>query len=333
LQQAYRLYTLALAGDPELGAMNRLKEIKGLSVQARWRLAAAYLVAGKKDAASQLIANVSDNADSYPASNNTYGDSNRDLAMIMETYLLLGKTEKALQLAQKVSKALSSDYISTQSAAFGLISMSRLAAKMGSGATAYEWELNGVKQSTGSRGRVFEEIAIKPQQSVNITFTNKGQGELYVRLIGRSKPLTDVLPPAANGLNLYVKYTDADGKELDVSALRQGTEFYANVTVQNVSGEYLTDIALTQIVASGWEIFNNRLFNEAAEPPAYTYQNIRDDRVISYFNLQNGYSATFKVRLQAAYCGRFYLPAVVCETMYKPEDQSKTKGRWVEVKQ
>ena len=32
--QAYRLYTLALAGAPELGAMNRMKELKDLSMQA-----------------------------------------------------------------------------------------------------------------------------------------------------------------------------------------------------------------------------------------------------------------------------------------------------------
>ena len=47
LEQAYRLYTLALAGVPETGAMNRLKELKNLSAQARWQLAAAYALAGK----------------------------------------------------------------------------------------------------------------------------------------------------------------------------------------------------------------------------------------------------------------------------------------------
>jgi uncharacterized protein YfaS (alpha-2-macroglobulin family) len=333
LQQAYRLYSLALAGEPELGAMNRLKESGALSVQALWRLAAAYAVAGKKDAANQLVSNAGDRLDAYPASNNTYGDSYRDLAMIMETCLLLGKTEKALQLAQKVSSALSSDYISTQSATFGLIAMSKLAAKMGSGKVAYEWELNGVKQPHGNQGRILEEISIKPQNNIRVTFTNSGQGELFVRLIGRSKPLTDKLPPVANGLNLYVDYTGTDGKKLDVSSLRQGTEFYANVIVQNVSGEYLTDIALSQIFASGWEIFNNRLFNETGGTSGYTYQDVRDDRVLTYFNLQNGYSASFKVRLQAAYCGRFYLPAVACEPMYKPVAHSKTKGCWVEVVQ
>ena len=41
LMQAYRLYTLALAGSPNKGAMNRLKE-KQLNKTAQYMLAAAY---------------------------------------------------------------------------------------------------------------------------------------------------------------------------------------------------------------------------------------------------------------------------------------------------
>lgn len=332
LQQAYRLYTLALAGQAELGAMNRLKEMSDLSVQARWRLAAAYAVAGKKDVANQLISKASDKIDPYEVSNNTYGDSYRDMAMIMETQLLLGNVSKALSLSKEVSKALSSPYISTQSASYALIAMSELAEKMGKGNMSYEWTLNGVKQPNGNMSKVFQEISIKPQEHINISFDNLGEGEIYVRLVGRTKPFVDNSPAKNEGLNLYVKYIDLEGKELDVFTLRQGTEFYANVIVQNVSGQYLTDLALTQIFASGWEIFNSRLFGDNVDQSA-NYQDIRDDRVLTYFNLNNGYSKAFKVRLQAAYCGRFYLPAVVCETMYKPEDQAKTTGRWVEVVQ
>ncbi len=54
LTQAYRLYTLALAGKPELAAMNRLRESKDLSNDAKWRLAAAYALAGKKNVAEQI---------------------------------------------------------------------------------------------------------------------------------------------------------------------------------------------------------------------------------------------------------------------------------------
>ncbi|MCK5170761.1 MAG: alpha-2-macroglobulin, partial [Bacteroidales bacterium] len=41
LIQAYRLYTLALAGEPEIGAMNRLREMPNLNIQSKWRLAAS----------------------------------------------------------------------------------------------------------------------------------------------------------------------------------------------------------------------------------------------------------------------------------------------------
>lgn len=336
LQQAYRLYTLALADEPELGAMNRLKEMNNLSVQARWRLAAAYAIAGKKDAATQLVNNVSDKVDKYSFNNNTYGSCARDMAMIMETYILLGRTDKALVLAREVSKDLSARYISTQTASYGLMAMSKLAEKMGKGIITYEWTLNGEKQPTGTTGNVFQEISIKPQEKVNIVFSNKGEGEIFVRLLGRTQPLIDNSPAQNNGTNLFVKYVDENGKEIDVTSLKQGTEFYASVIVQNISGQYMTDMVLSQIFASGWEIFNNRLYNEGAVGTAnssYNYQDIRDDRVYTYFNIGSGYSMSFKVRLQAAYCGRFYLPAVSTEAMYSPDEQSRTTGMWVEVKQ
>lgn len=335
LQQAYRLYTLALANEPELGAMNRLKEMKDLSVQARWRLAAAYAIAGKKDAALQLINTAPVVFDKYSVYNNTYGSSARDMAMIMETNLLLGRTEKALALAPEISEELSSNYMSTQTVAYGLIAMSQLAEKMGKGLIAYDWTLNDVPQKAQSTGLVFQEYTIKPQENINVNITNKGEGQLYVRLIGRTQPLVDNMPDTSNGINLYVKYVNENGNEIDVKSLKQGTEFYALVVVQNVSGEAVMDLALNQIFASGWEIFNNRLFNSGAEnsSTSFNYQDIRDDRVMTFFNLGNGYSTSVKVRLQAAYCGRFYLPAITCEAMYKPQTQARTTGMWVEVKQ
>ncbi len=333
LQQAYRLYTLALVGEPELGAMNRLKEMKEISNQARWRLAAAYLIAGKTDAANQLLRSATETVDRYSFNNNTYGSSARDEAMIMETYLLMDQTDKALKLSFNVAESLNSDYVTTQTAAFGLIAMSKLAEKMGKGAISYEWELNGVKQSPVNSGKPYSELDIKPQEKVNVKFTNNSGGELYVRLIGRSKPIASTVPPIKGNVNLYVTYENESGQEIKVSSLPQGTEFYAKVVVQNVSGQSLTDLALTNIFASGWEIFNTRLYGGGSATGGYNYQDIRDDRVLTYFNLGAGYSQTFRIKLQAAYCGRFYLPAVSCEAMYNPEEQSRTSGQWVEVKQ
>ncbi|MGN6615635.1 MAG: alpha-2-macroglobulin family protein, partial [Ilyomonas sp.] len=78
LSQAYRLYLLALAKTPELGAMNLLKEFKFLTPEAKWRLAAAYQLIGQSQVALQLISNlpVSFPERSYPGF--TFGSELRD---------------------------------------------------------------------------------------------------------------------------------------------------------------------------------------------------------------------------------------------------------------
>lgn len=334
-QQAYRLYVLALANQPELGAMNRLKEEKNLRIQARWRLAAAYALAGRKDAANELISGKSNNIDKYSFNNDTYGSYGRDLAMTIETYTLMDQTKEAVRLAQVLAKEVSSSsYLTTQTSAYSLVALSKLADKLGTSAISYEWELNGKKQKSDKTNKVYHEVSIDPQTLINVNLKNTGDGTIYARLVGMTQPIVDKQQAQSKGVNINVRYADAAGNMLDVSRLKQGTEFYAAVTLSNSTGIFLTDLTLSQIFPSGWEIFNTRLFDENSSGIAYTgynYQDIRDDRVYTYFNLESNRSKTFVIRLQAAYQGRFYLPAVACEAMYNPEEQSRTTGQWVEV--
>jgi hypothetical protein len=68
-----------------------------------------------------------------------------------------------------------------------------------------------------------------------------------------------------------------------------------------------------------------------SDQPAY--QDIRDDRVYSYFDLEPNHSLTFRIRLNASYLGRFYLPSVICEAMYDHTIGSCRHGQWVEIKE
>ena len=95
LEQAYRLFTLALAGEPEMGAMNRLKEEKVLSLQALWRLAAAYALAGQTETAKQLTERASTEIKPYTGFGSSYGSAERDWAMILETLVLLKEQDKS----------------------------------------------------------------------------------------------------------------------------------------------------------------------------------------------------------------------------------------------
>ncbi|MCK4751083.1 MAG: hypothetical protein KAT15_28690, partial [Bacteroidales bacterium] len=94
----------------------------------------------------------------------------------------------------------------------------------------------------------------------------------------------------------------------------------------------MNNLALTVIYPSGWEIHNERMFNTMGESASFNYQDIRDDRVMTYFSLGASKKAAYSVRLNAAYRGQFYLPSVQAEEMYRNDVQVLVPGRWVEVK-
>ena len=205
LQQAFRLYTLALAGAPEYGAMNRMKEQPGLSIQAKWRLAAAYALTGKMKPAEELVYNAETTVIPYSSMNQIYGSSDRDEAMILETLLLMNRERDALQQAKVVSKNLSQEnWFSTQSTAFALMAMGRLAEKL-SGSLDFTWTWNGKQQpAVKSAKAVFEkEISTSPK-SGTVAVKNQGKGALSVDLITRTQLLNDTLPAISDNLRMEV---------------------------------------------------------------------------------------------------------------------------------
>ena len=159
---------------------------------------------------------------------------------------------------------------------------------------------------------------------------------LYVSLVSKTKPLRDSLPSIEQNLRMTVTYTDLKGTLVDVQRLKQGTDFMAVIRVSNISGinDY-TDVALTQLIPSGWEVYNERMLNpddpDTEKAASYIYRDIRDDGVMTYFDLKMGETKVFKVRLQASYAGTFVLPAVHCGAMYDAGAQARTRAGRVTV--
>jgi uncharacterized protein YfaS (alpha-2-macroglobulin family) len=75
------------------------------------------------------------------------------------------------------------------------------------------------------------------------------------------------------------------------------------------------------------------LFEGAANTndDGYKYRDIRDDRVMTYFDLAKEKEKTFEVILNAAYVGKYYLPGTNCEAMYDNRIYSRKAGKYVEV--
>ncbi len=338
LVQAYRLYTLALAGEPELGSMNRLREMETISIQARWRLAAAYALAGQPESASRLIAQGVPEIPEYSGFNYSFGSRERDWAMILETLALLDKRSDGIFLARKISDELRSRrWMSTQTTAYCLLAMSKFASSSASSRELdFVYQLDtGRKIDAKTKLPVAQvELDTETRSGGKITVDNHGEGVIFVRLTMEGIPKAGEETASRNNLNLSVRYTDMEGNPIDVAQLRQGTDFLAHVTVTNPFGvQIYKDMALSQIFPSGWEIHNTRMddFMSVHTVSQHSYQDIRDDRIYTYFDIQKNGTNTYVTQLNAAYLGRYYLPALYCEAMYDEGVNASTAGWWVNV--
>lgn len=340
LTQAYRLFVLTLAQQPEVGAMNRLKEIKELDSTARWMLAAAYANIGRKDVADALIKKtesvVSGKSYQYDF---TYGSDDRNKAIKLMTLCLLGKEQEAAVLAQQLSAVFSSDdWLSTQTTSFGLIALAEYMDKYkvsGSMNFIYLWARKS-EQVTTSKNFWTAKLGENLDKTAPLEIQNTGKSTLFARIITEGVPEQGEEKAYANGISLVTSYIAQGGGSLDVKKLQQGDNFTAVVTVKNPTPDPISHLVLTQIFPAGWEILNTRFLNEGNQPdsnPAgISYQDIRDDRVYSYIDfLPPGRQVTVKINLAAVYPGIFYLPPVKCEAMYNHQIQANTAGEKVEV--
>nr|WKN34874.1 MG2 domain-containing protein [Tunicatimonas sp. TK19036] len=342
LMQAYRLYTLALAGEPAQGAMNRLREKGQLSLPAKWRLAAAYALIEQPEVAQQMIRGLDNDIPDYQETYGTFGSAYRDEAMILETLTLLEQPEQGLRLYERISSALSNEslWMSTQTTAFCLVAATQYAQTV-----ATEKEIQFSYQIAGGvpQGEIRSEMSlvqrpleIEEGRRYTAQVTNESEGDLYARIVLRGIPDINEEETQENGLRLQVHYKGMNGEPVEPENLLQGTDFLAEVTIYNTGTQgNLQQLALSHIMPSGWEIINTRLqgSTEFYQQDTYEHQDIRDDRVYTYFDLPANQRKTFTVVLNAAYAGRFYRPGLYCEAMYDHTINGSTEGEWIEVTQ
>ncbi|WP_406685209.1 MG2 domain-containing protein [Seonamhaeicola sp. MEBiC1930] len=336
LAQAYRLYTLALAGSPDLASMNRLREFSELSNNAKWRLSAAYALAGQKEASERIskTANINFKPNKYDYY--SYGSVDRNRAMALET-MVLTKNSQQRAIAEYIAKDLSSNrWMSTQTTAYSLLAMAKMVNTNGGKAMKLTYSVNGKNNTIDTKNAIAQRDLKVADGANSIVITNNNTNVVYVRVLNTGKlPLGQEISEQ-RGLSISYSYKDLQGNRVNVANLKQGQDFIATVKVSNLKSAQVKDVALTQIFPSGWEIVNTRFtdFGTTTSSEA-RYTDIRDDRVNFYFDLsKNGNSnstKTFSVMLNASYLGSYYLPGIQAEAMYDNDFLVRTKGQWINV--
>jgi uncharacterized protein YfaS (alpha-2-macroglobulin family) len=329
VEQAYRLYTIALGGEADLGAMNRLRG-RDMPLQAQWRLAAAYWYAGQRDTARNMIRQLDLPSGNYRELSATFGSTLRDKAMILETLVLLGagtagqgftteELNRTRSLFEDISRALSEDtWLSTQETAYALIAMAPyMQNNAGTGTLTLDYTAAG-RSGTVTFNSPSQEtpLGFVSGTGTVFTFTNRSSIPVYVKLTARGLPEEGSEPFLSEGLSLRVAYRDVNNRIIDPAALKLGEDMEIAVTVANTHGRPVEEIALVIPVPASWEIINTRLGGATPAPASFRYQDIRDDRVMTYFNLNRAEEITVTFRVNKTYDGLYYRPAIHAYAMY-----------------
>jgi alpha-2-macroglobulin len=335
LQQAYRLYTLALAGQAHLPSMNRLRQERNLTQTAAWKLAAAYALVGRRDVAVQLTKSLPKDVKKYRELASTFGSSFRDKALVLETLTLLRSAEEATKVAIELAKEMGSDrWLSTQETAFGLMSISRyLGAFSTSDRIQFSYRLNNEAVVNIDTKEAIHQIGLSDNKTT-FTLSNTGNSVYYVRSINSGVPLSSKKTAINNQIHMVVKYQTLTGKNIPIDKLEQGTQFVAEITIKNTSTHRnLKHMALSHMVPSGWEIQNTRMSAGTFTTPEsrFDHKDFRDDRINTYFALKSSESKTFRVVLTATYLGKFEMPLIQCEAMYDYSVRAIRPGQSVSV--
>lgn len=334
--QAYRLYTLALAGQAQIGAMNRMMNIENLSVPIAWRLAAAYAIAGREKAAQKLVKSIT--IDNIHPIEGTYGSSLREQAMMLQTLDYLKKDTEAMDLILSMSESMSDDrWHSTQTRGWVLYTVADFYSKRNVARNiAVNYTINNGKQSSinSSMHVLNVDFPFEFSLSQNIAFTNVSGGDVYLQMINQGKPLPSKQEASSSALFLTVDYFDVNGNKIDVNNMTQTTDFVARIKVKHpgLKGRY-ENLALTFTAPGGWEIINTRFteFDGTNSESSYTFRDFRDTQVMTYFDLSTGEERTFYIPLNATYPGTFYKASVSCEAMYDHMINARSEANFVTV--
>lgn len=357
----YSLYVLALDGKSNRSGMNYMREnLSRLGLEDKWFIAASYALDGKVSVAGEIINNIgsglkdiTDIGSDYNPFSPYLGSYERTLAVALTTHNIMKKAavfeydgqnrtyeNNAFLLACKISEMLSDGarYMSTQSIAWCMIAMGGYIAGMKSGDIDINVKTPYEETVIKSNGRnITKTLKRGTKDIIPLEFKNNGNATLFCNIYSEGVPEKGSETEYQKGMEMDVKYYLLDGKEIHPEEIVQGTDFYSVVTVRNTSySTYYSNLALNQRFASGWEIINQRLGNQDGSnetPNSFiNYQDIRDDRIYTFFSLPPLSEIKIKNYLKAAYKGKFYLPAVTCEAMYSNDISAARKGMWVVVK-
>ncbi len=348
--KCYSLYLLALAGKQNVSEMNYMYEnhMKTMTETAKMYLAAAYKLAGEGATAINISSNINAQSikkkyDEMEAKDRYYysysfGSRLRELAVYLDCYHTIYEKRDDNAFKEILTAMRTKDFYSTQTTSYSLLALANVTSNNAGEEIKGKVDVDGVitEWSTKDQYRITlyedtKKVRVIPEVDIMV----------YVNYFLEGVPVNTEQKNYSEGFNLVRTYYDDEGNKIDAKKLKSGDMFWLEVVAKPTNKEMgkLENIAITQVLPTGWEIENLRLTNknvpkwveDKTKDTLVSYTDIRDDRVMWFFNCDGDKSYTFFVKLTAVTKGEFDFPGTTLEAMYDYNYRAFRKGEKVKV--
>lgn len=225
--------------------------------------------------------------------------------------------------------------MSTQTTAYSLVSIAHYLKMNNSSTLNFKYRIDKGEWKTVTDDKTIWSKTIAVDQGAHdVEIENLTSNKLHPHLTMEGQPMPSQYSNEADEskrLTMVVKYSQ-NGRAVSPTSIQQGTDVKIEVTIHNPSNQDYSELALTHIFPSGWEVHNQRMdnsVNTTYDRPEYL--DLRDDRVNLFFDLKNNKSKTFSYTISGSYAGDFYLPTIKCQAMYDHTIYASKAGQWVKV--
>ncbi len=324
---AYSLYVLALAGRPNISAMNYYKaNQKDLALDSKYVLSATYALAGDKKSFREMLPASFSGEVSIPVTGGAFYSPIRDEGLALNVLLEVDPNHAQVPVMSKhlVDKFNSSDYFSTQEAVFGLLALGKMAkTSLASKATA-EVYVNGKK--VGAMGGDFLKLNKRQLGTGAIQIAAKGAGPLYYWWQASGVSASGGFQEEDNYLKVRRQLFDRNGKPLSGNRFNQNELIVVKIVLEKAFNGRVENIVVTDLLPGGWEIENGRIkdvpgMDWIKDETTPLSRDIRDDRIHFFTDLGSN-RQVFYYSVRAVTPGTYRIGPLSADAMYQGEYHS-----------
>ena len=331
-EMIYGLYVLALAGQPNIGAMNYYKANSNqLSLDCKYLLAAAFALAGDKKSFHEFLPTQFSGEESVAQTGGSFYSDIRDESLALDVLVEVDPSNAQIPvMARHVMDKLKTRYwLSTQELAFSFLGLGKMAHQSAGGSVTADVRVDGrdvVSMDANPVKLTTKDLRGNGSASPRVEIVAHGNGRLYYYWEAEGISASGAYKEEDNYLKVRKRFFDRDGRPISGNTFKQNDLVIVQITLERTFSTDVDNIVITDMLPAGFEIENPRTkdipgMDWIKNEDSPTALDVRDDRINLFVNLHS-MRQTYYYAVRAVSLGTYHMGPVSADAMYNGEYHS-----------